>query len=466
VRARRPSDPAGRAGPAPARAARQPTLRGSLIGLHRSAGNRAVGRLVRGLQRKVGWSDAVTDGYAWNKEERQVGAIRRIPLEGLPVGGPADATIKSLTPESSARRAIVLLPKALDAGQEVEYVVFLHGHTEDSSTRPFAGWRAYKPPPPPRGRKPPPPKDPKDETSVEKLRHGIDATDVAPVRDVALDEAEQQLEDSGLKQTVMILPQGGLTSEFGDAGDKNFDAGNYVDKIADRLLTEHCWLDAQGKPATAKPKRGRLVMAGHSGAGATFRNMIKGAAGSSAIPGDLVIFDAINGDDQYKKIKGWMLNRLDTDLQVLTSNKTDDEKLKYLQSAPKLRGFWTELYRSPYTDLEGEIRGWFSKHATELGPFARCLRQNFMLTYVGGEHERLMHGVGTGKSRRHGILEALQDLHRPLPKSPDDCPKMPEELEEEERQRKLEERRRKLEEQRERARQRRNAPAKKVKAPG
>jgi hypothetical protein len=70
-----------------------------------------------------------------------------------------------------------------------------------------------------------------------------------------------------------------------------------------------------------------------------------------------------------------------------------------------------------------------------------------------------MHGVGTGKSRQHGILEALEDLHRPLPKSAADCPKMPEELEEEERQRKLEE-------QRERARQRRKARAGKVKAPG
>jgi hypothetical protein len=187
--------------------------------------------------------------------------------------------------------------------------------------------------------------------------------------------------------------------------------------------------------------------------------MIKGAAGSSAIPGDLVIFDAINGDDQYRKIKDWTLNRLDTDLQVLTGSKTDDEKLKYLQDAPKLRGFWTDLYSTPYTNLEGEIRGWFKTHAKELGQWARCLRQNFMLTYVGGQHERLMHGVGTGATRQHGILEALKDLHRPLPKSPADCPKMPEELEEEERQRKLEE-------QRERARQRRKAPAAKVKSAG
>src|SRR4051794_19486008 len=447
MRARRP--PAPDAARAPARhAPPQPTLRGSLVGLHRSAGNRAVGRLVRVLNRKVGWTDAVQDGYGWNAGGQKVGDIRRIPLEDLPVGAPKVAPIKNLTTESSARRAIVLLPKALDATQDVEYVVFLHGHTESSDTRPFAGWRAYKPPK----------RKPDDDPGTVRLRQGIDAHDVAPVRDVALDEAEQQLQDSGLKQTVMVLPQGGLYSQFGDAGDKSFDAGNYVDKVADRLLAEHCWLDAKGQPVTAKPKCGRIAMAGHSGAGATFANMINAVAPSSAIPSDLVIFDAINGDNQYKAIKGWMLNRLNTDLNVLTSNKSDDDKLKHLQSAPKLRGFWTDLYKTPYTNLEKEIRGWFKAHASELGDFARCLRQNFMLTYVGGAHERLMHGVGSGKTRRHGILEALEDLHRPLPKSPADCPEMPEELEEQARQRKLEE-------QRER-RRRRKAPPAKVKAAG
>jgi hypothetical protein len=64
------------------------------------------------------------------------------------VGLPKDAAIPTLTPETAARRAIVYVPNALDAKQEVEYVVFLHGHTEDSRIRPFAGWRAFKPPTP------------------------------------------------------------------------------------------------------------------------------------------------------------------------------------------------------------------------------------------------------------------------------------------------------------------------------
>lgn len=258
-------------------AAAQATLGDSVIRLQRRVGNRAVGALLgrpsgATVQRKVGWSDAVQDGYAWNAGERQVGSIRRIPLEDLPVGLPNDAPIGSLTTEKSDRRAIILLPSALDATQEVEYVVFLHGHTEDSSTRPYAGWRAYKPPPP-KGA-PPRPKKPEEESKLDKWRHGIDAHDVAPVRDVALDEAEKQLEESGLTQLVIVLPQGALTSQFGDAGDKNFDAGNYVEKIAARLLAERRWLDTTQTPVTDKaPKTGRITMAGHSGAGATLSNM-------------------------------------------------------------------------------------------------------------------------------------------------------------------------------------------------
>lgn len=223
------------------------------------------------------------------------------------MGLPTDAPIRDLTTESAERRAIVLLPKALDATQDVEFVVFLHGFTEDASIRPFAGWRAYKPPP----SKGAPAKKAKAETATERWRHGIDPTDVAPVRDVALDQAEQQLEDSGQKQVLIVLVQGGLTSQFGDKGDKNFDAGDYVAKIASRLLSEHCWLDGKGNPVTDHPPNvTRIVMAGHSGAGATLANMtneaVRGilpagdkrmpkAVPSSPLTGDLVIFDAING---------------------------------------------------------------------------------------------------------------------------------------------------------------------------
>lgn len=420
--------------------ARQPAA--ALLGLQRGVGNRGVAALVRcapGAQvaRKVGWTGAVTDGYGWNVGERPVGTIRRIPLELTGHGLKADAPIKDLTPERAENRVVVLVPSALDATQIVDYVVFLHGFTEDASTRPYAGWRAYKPPPEAR------PAAPHEPTKVEKWRTGIDDKDVAPVRDVALDQAEQQLQDSGLTQLVIVLPQGGLTSQFGDAAKPV----SYVQAVADELLADKLWLDAQRNPVKHTPTTGHITMAGHSGAGATLGTLAENAAtrlrnpGSQAAQnnpnalrsGDLIIFDAINGPNELKGFQDWVQARLDIDLRMLKSKPDDEAKLTYLEAAPKLRGYYTKGYKSNYSDLEDTIRGWFRRHATELGPVARCLRANFMLTYVGGEHEELMRGVGSGTTRTGGIYTALRELNRPAPASLADCPKMPEELEEEQR---------------------------------
>src|SRR5688500_19711464 len=62
------------------------SLHASVLTLHREAGNRAVTRLVQSVQRAVGWSDASKKGHAWNADERKVGKVRRIPLEGLAEG--------------------------------------------------------------------------------------------------------------------------------------------------------------------------------------------------------------------------------------------------------------------------------------------------------------------------------------------------------------------------------------------
>jgi hypothetical protein len=419
--------------------AETPAARGpaaSVLRLQHSVGNRTVARLLRRapsplLQRSVGWSDAVTDGYGWNVGERAVGKIRRIPVELSDHGLKADDPIKTLTPEKADHRAIVLLPDALDATQVVDYVVFLHGHTESAKTRPYAGWRTYKPaptPPEPPRRRPHVPTA--TEVKLEKWRHGIDDKDVAPVRDVALDQAEQQLQDSGLTQVVLVLPQGGLLSQFGDVGN----AGDYVQTIADELVTDKLWLDTKRNPVTFPPRTGRVTMAGHSGAGATLGPMAAHAAERITHPGtkeannpyalqgagDLVIFDAINGPGELGGFQAWVTARLDIDLRMLKSKPDEDAKLTYLEAAPK---------------LENTIRGWFKRHGAELGPIARCLRANFMLTYVGGEHEELMRGGGSGTTRINGIFTALRDLNRPMPKSAADCPKMPEELEEDERRR-------------------------------
>ncbi|HEX3975454.1 MAG TPA: hypothetical protein VHW96_04275 [Solirubrobacteraceae bacterium] len=427
-----------------------------MLGLQRSVGNRTVARLVGQapsplLQRKVGWSDAVTDGYGWNVGEHAVGKIRRIPVELADHGLPKDAPTGALTPERADHRAIVLVPAALDASQIVDYVVFLHGYTEDATTRPYGGWRALRPAPTPPERGSRRPRDPTpQELKLAKWRHGIDDKDIAPVRDVALDQADQQLEDSGLTQLVIVLPQGGLTSQFGDVGN----AAQYVQAVADELSTDRLWRDATGNPVKSAPMTGRVTMAGHSGAGATLGVMATNASERLRHPGtkeaqnpyalqpvgDLVIFDAINGPHELGGYQAWVSARLDIDLRMLKSKADESAQLTYLEAAPKLRGYYTDGYKPNYDQLEKTIRDWFRRHAADLGPIARCLRANFMLTYVGGEHEELMRGGGAGATRTNGILAALRDLHRPQPQSAADCPKMPEELEEDERRRLREER--------------------------
>jgi hypothetical protein len=434
------------------------TLHASIAGLHRDAGNRAVAGLLRApapglVQRDVGWkSDGSTEGHAWNRDEHGVGKIRRIPVEGLSKGLQTEKAtyyvrnpenpkewipktestkLDALSPEGATGKAIVLVPEALVATQPIEVVVFLHGYTEGTG-RPYAGWRALSKPPP------------KDGPS--SLRQGVDAGDTAPVRDVALDQAEAQLEETGQKQVVMVLPQGGLHSQFGKDGTANFDSDTYVRELVKRLSYEHVWMDGQGKPVKKWPAVARVSMAGHSGAGATLANMadesvkqVKNAGKppdpkakapkSSGISGDLVIFDAINGPGELGSFQAWARMRLDQDLIVLKGNGTDKEKLDYLRTAPKLRGFYSDDgYKPKYVELDNDIRAWFKDNAKALGPFAAALRANFTIKHFAVGHEELMRGEKIGNKRAAGtggIVEAIQSLHPPELKTPADAPPMP-----------------------------------------
>ena len=344
--------------------------------------------------------------------------------------------ITELSSESATGKAIVLVPDALDATGSIEVVVFLHGFTE-GTFRPYAGWRQLV--------------DPKPKTAglgkvleerLPRLRQGVDASDTAPVRDVALDQVEQQLEESGQTQLVIVLPQGGLKSQFGKEGGTAFDAGPYVSEIVTRLRTEKRWRDGSGQVIDASPSVRRVTMAGHSGAGAALSNMtneaVKAKRGekpgkSSALTGDLVIYDAINGS-QLGRFKEWARMRLDEDFAFLTDPSiSDDAKLYHLQSAPKLRGFTTDTYISAYIELDDDIEDWFAKHSKKLGPWAPCLRANFALDFVDVSHEELMRGSLAGRPRAAGtgtILQAIRDLHPPRFMSPAACPAMPKTLRE------------------------------------
>ena len=406
--AQRDAPTAGRrpAGPA--------TLHASVLNLHGSAGNRAVARL---LQRKVGWTKASTKGRGWNVGEQAVGKIRRIPLEGLGEGLGDEAWMPQLSSEHGRGRAIVLVPDALNAKQKIEVMVFLHGWTEDVSTRPYAGWRALDKAPAPSRKK------------MTDLRRGVDPAlvpgvpDIAPVRDVALDQIEQQLQESGQKQLVIVLPQGGLTSEFDKAGGATFDSKTYVPKIIERLQTEGVWKDDQGNPTAAKPDVSRVVMAGHSGAGAA----LSAKAKAGGIESDLVIYDAINGLGELGRFRDWALRRLEEDLVAIKQLKTDAEVLRYLQGAPKLRGYasFTGSYITRYLELDDAIQSWFDASKTELGKWAGCLRRNYFFEYHHIEHEELMRGSDATNERAPGtgnVLDAINALHAPQAASAASCP--------------------------------------------
>jgi hypothetical protein len=424
---------------APLRATAPPLLHGmrtpvqaldpaAVLTLQAIAGNQAVSSLLAAarvgpVQRAVGWkSGASGDGHAWNAGERLVGTIRRIPLEGLTQGLQQDtakrwvrdhkgghwedesAMIEQLSPESAKGRAIVLVPQALRPELDVEVLIHLHGYTE-SAGRPYAGWRELTPAA----------AATKDKT-LHQLRHGVDQDDVAPVRDVALDRAEQQLQDSGYAQTIIVLPQGGLHSQFGRTGDYNFDSGKYVENVVSRLVTDGVWRKA--------PNMARVSMAGHSGAGATLANMaresVRRQAGkrpgaSSTLTGDLVLLDAINTGSELAAFRDWALMRLDRDLAALTGMRDEAEKLAYIRTAQKLRGYHsrTGSYGERYRQLDRAIGAWFAEHAADLGPVASCLRANFSIVSVPVWHEELMRGTSAGETRAGAgsILDALHALH-------------------------------------------------------
>src|SRR5438067_19268 len=175
-----------------------------------------------------------------------------------------------------------------------------------------------------------------------------------------------------------------------------------------------------------------VTMAGHSGAGAALSQMARQAvqqdpkAASSALTGDLVLFDAINGKGQMDAFFSWATMRLENDLAELRDpKKTPDDRRKYLETAPKLRGYWSTGggYKVAYSNLQHAINQWFIKHASELEALgvAGCLYANFSVyNKVEVRHEELMRGVEVGQSRKGAgpaggnagtILGALTALH-------------------------------------------------------
>jgi len=156
------------------------------------------------------------------------------------------------------------------------------------------------------------------------------------------------------------------------------------------------------------------------------RQAAKEAGKSWPMTGGLVLFDAINGSE-LGAFQSWAEMRLNQDLAALSAAASDADRFAYLQTAPKLRGYYATVdgsYVDQYRALNRTIRNWFTAHAAQLGAFAPCLRANFTIVGVPVVHEELMRGVRAGQARggRGGILDALHSLHPPRATA---CPTVP-----------------------------------------
>jgi hypothetical protein len=357
-----------------------------VLGLQRSAGNRAVTAL---LQRKTDlrWSGAT----GINEERTDVGAVRRIPVEGLALGnqkawrGGASAM---LTDESAAGRAIALLPVGLVPTARVRVLVHLHGYAE-TADRPYAGWRARK--------------------------------DTGEVRDVAHDRIAQQIEAAGDPQVIGILPQGGERSQFGD--DYGFQTDAYVGDVLDRLV--------RGGELAIKPAWS-IVLSAHSGGGHTVRNILEAdlhqltgekvgerqrgkdaAAPPPASLAQVTLFDAINNDRELGTTVAWVTARLNDVLSVVGDGKAPEAaKEKKLAETPRFRAYYAS-YVGRHAKLKKAIVDWFRVNRPALGPYAERVWAMFQVVPVkdaktGGlvSHEEVVRGhrLGDKKAPAAGAL--------------------------------------------------------------
>ncbi len=292
--------------------------------------------------------------YGWNRDETTVGRIRRIPIEGLRVGNMTPDP-NAAAAEAANARAIVLLPETIDLTQPVEVLLHLHGHN--------VGYR-------------------------QRRTAGLHPTlKVGSVRDIDTDRIEQQLQASG-RPMIGILPQGTTGSGFG-----GFDSNAYITDVF-RILSG---IGAFGKRSA--PRIARVVLSGHSGAGAPIAAMLS-EPGQPRLPaslGEVALFDSINGPGELTAVTNWVLARLAGDLAALTaSGVTPAQQTAYLQTSLRFRAYYTNSsYAARHLTLHGSIEAWFARHATALGgrasPMYATLRDHYRVVAVGhSDHEVIL----------------------------------------------------------------------------
>ena len=389
-----------------------------VLGLQASAGNAAVSGFLQ-RQPQAGWSDAdpAVDpavNFSWNKERHSVGSIGRYPLQGLPEGNQEEwkgSESMKLTTEGAKGKAIALVPAKLNPADPVTVFVLLHGYAEDASTRPYGGWRQHK--------------------RTHK------------VRDVEHDRIAQQIEATGDKQIIGLLPQGGERSQFGKEAAKRKDPFKpYNTFFSDAYVTEALKELKRVGGLASIPTKVKVAIAAHSGGGHTVRSMLvaenekrvgRPPGDHSSAPaslGEVVLFDAMTWDE-LGDVKTWVLGELDELLAALTAAKPAD-KQKVIDAAPRFRGYYTlgESYVAKYKDLERAIRGWFLKNNAALGTWADKVWPLFQVVPWGGKagetHETIIRGTSLKVTQAAGNLtDALNAIKNPTARDPVPVPPPP-----------------------------------------
>ncbi len=369
--------------------------------LQATAGNLAVASILASAHAQrdtAGWTGADTSGQGWNVKARDVDKIRRVPIEGLKLGG-GTAFVgdeRKKTIESAEHRAIVLIPTGMKVGTSVDVMLHFHGWTH-RAVDPHAGWRQHS---------------------------GPDAT----VRDVDQDRIEAQLQAAGT-QLVAILPQGVGESQFGKVPIEP-----YIKEVLGKVTAVNEFKDAKGNVVTTAPGLGRLVLSGHSGGG----NVIMPALGAGAgkEPAEVILFEAIHHVGKFDApaiVGNWATRHLEAVRKVLAATApppSPADRAKAIDACPRLRAYYSDYsggkfdpkrkrrgYETNYERLAGILDAWFAKHGKDLGGDLAAVRARFKVQPLTGTgHETVVRGLGDDPFAGP-LTDALVALDNPQAKS-------------------------------------------------
>jgi hypothetical protein len=373
-------------------------------------GNRAVGRLLRSLQRSPDWTKPQSDVAG--------SGITRLEVHGLAYGtgefqesygsdkNPVKSDEANKTAESPKHMAVVLVPDTLDPAKPVQIVVHFHGwgfRFDENAHDPYAGYLVAK--------------------------GGAGRPAAGTVRDVDQEHWEQQIASVKAQgpQVVTILAQGRGMSSFGD-----FPTFEYVrDVLLKSGRTDLATL--------AKNETYSIVLSAHSGGGSKVINTILGANEAETSertalhpqdidkehrvlnkfqPVDLVVlYEAMNVADHVDLVMTWVNRHLDALSAGLA--KTPDKAGALFAATPVLRGYYGKRnsgYAKLYCDLACRIEKAIEAKIPDAS--RQDAADHFRVIEVAGprggevEHEQVLSGVGSIASTG-SIADALRAQRDP-----------------------------------------------------